>query len=69
SDEYIESNLIKSIIHEFKQLVIFHIYGKIPADMIECDIRQWIIKQSSFRIKSQDIFRVECSNEWFKLWL
>ncbi|CAF5145891.1 unnamed protein product, partial [Rotaria sp. Silwood1] len=43
--------------------------GKIPNDMLENDIRQWVIKQSSFRIKSLDIFRVECSNEWFKLWL
>ncbi|CAF3386468.1 unnamed protein product [Rotaria sp. Silwood1] len=69
SEEYIELNIIKSIINEFKQLVIFHIYGKIPNDMLENDIRQWVIKQSSFRIKSLDIFRVECSNEWFKLWL
>ncbi|CAF0765737.1 unnamed protein product [Rotaria sp. Silwood1] len=69
SEEYIELNIIKSIINEFKQLVIFHIYGKIPNDMMENDIRQWVIKQSSFRIKSLDIFRVECSNEWFKLWL
>jgi len=69
SEEYIQSNIIKSIINEFKQLVIFHIYGKIPHDMIENDIRQWIIEQNPFRIKSTDIFRVECTSGWFKLWL
>ena len=69
SEEYIESNLIKFIINEFQHLVIFHIYGKIPHDMIASDIRQWFIEQNIFRIKSTDIFRVECSNEWFKLWL
>jgi hypothetical protein len=69
SEDYIDSNLIKSILNEFKRLVIFHIYGKIPNDMIETDIRQWFIETNSFRFKPTDIFRVECSNEWFKLWL
>jgi len=69
SEDYIESNLIKFILNEFQQLVILHIYGKIPLDMINCDIRQWFIEQNSFRVKSSDIFRVECSSEWFKLWL
>lgn len=36
---------------------------------MENDIRQWIIQQNSLRIKSTDIFRVERSNTWFKLWL
>jgi len=69
SKEYVQSNIIKSVINQFKQLVIFHIYGKIPQDMIENDIRQWTIQQNPFRLKSTDIFRVECSNGWFKLWL
>jgi hypothetical protein len=69
SDELIQSNIIKSVINEFKDLVIFHIYGKIPYDMMENDIRQWILEQNPFRIKSTDIFRVECNSEWFKLWL
>jgi hypothetical protein len=69
SEEYIQSNIIKSVINEFNQLVIFHIYGKIPHDMIENDIRQWIIEQNPFRLKSTDIFRVECNTGWFKLWL
>lgn len=69
SAEYIETSLIKSIIKDFKHLVIFHIYGKIPNDLIECDIRQWIIEQGSFRLQSIDMFRVECSHEWLKLWL
>jgi hypothetical protein len=69
SEELIQSNIIKSVINEFKDLVIFHIYGKIPYDMIENDIRQWVLEQNSFRIQSTDIFRVECNSGWFKLWL
>ncbi len=69
SEDSIESNLIKFILNEFQQLVILHIYGNIPLDMINCDIRRWFIEQNSFRVKSSDIFRVECSSEWFKLWL
>ncbi len=69
SDDYIQLNIIKSVINLFKQLVIFHIYGKIPNDIIENDIRKWIIEQNPLRIKSTDIFRIECTNGWFKLWL
>lgn len=57
------------MLNEFKEIVIFHIYGKIPNDMLEHDIRQWTIQQNSSRIKSPDIFRIECSKECFKLWL
>ncbi len=69
SEELIQSNIIKSVINEFKDLVIFHIYGKIPYDMIENDIRQWVLEQNSFRIQSTDMFRVECNSGWFILWL
>jgi hypothetical protein len=69
SEEDIQSNIIKSVINHFKQLVIFHIYGKIPQDMLENDIRQWIMEQNPFRFQSTDIFRIECNSGWFKLWL
>jgi hypothetical protein len=69
SDEIIQSDIIQSVINEFKELVIFHIYGKIPCEIRENDLRQWVLQQNPFRIKSTDAFRVECNNEWFKLWL
>jgi hypothetical protein len=67
SKEYINFNIIKSIINEFQQLVILHIYAKISNEIPLNDIRQRIIEQKSSRIKHTDIFRVECCSEWFKL--
>ena len=69
SDESIEGNIIKTVINEFKHLVIFHIYGKISYEMTENDTRQWLLQQTPFRIQSTDIFRVECNSGAFKLWL
>ena len=69
SDELIPSNIIKFVIDQFQDLVIFHIYGNIPRDMLDTDIRQWILEQLPCRITSNDTFRVECTDKWFKLWL
>ena len=69
SKQFIETDIIHSAINLFQDLVIFHIYGLIPEVITENQTRNWILSQNLPRIKSNDIFRIECSNKWFKLWL
>lgn len=69
SDCLIEPSLIHTVVRSFPNLVIFHIYGKVPDEIPRQNLRQWFIENNSERIKDTDLFRIECSNEWFKLWL
>lgn len=69
SKEFIQTEMIQSVIHRFQELVIFHVYGVIPECIKEDQMRNWILTQNLPRIKSNHIFRIECSNKWLKLWL
>lgn len=69
SSEPIDIPFIQTILDRFDQMVILHIYGRITNTIPRENLRQWFIEQNSLRFKETDIFRIECTDEWFKLWL
>ena len=68
-EDFSDTNLIPTVLDRFEQLVIFHIYGKIPQEILNFDIKQWILQQTTKRIQPNHIFRVECTATYFKIWL
>ncbi|CAF0751206.1 unnamed protein product [Rotaria sordida] len=69
TENFIETDIISTILDNCKQLIVFTINGQISDDRSIEYIQEWLIEYSSRLKNSDNNYQVDFCDNWFQIWL